>query len=87
MITYVAIKDRNGRVWSLPAPNRHHNVIHLVHVETGDREKALHLLGEHIQGFLNDTGTFLDRIQAWHEAKKCNQILPPYNPINPTERR
>jgi len=85
MITHVAIKDKDGKVWSLPKPNRHHNIVHLLHLEK-PREEALKLLGNHVQGFLNDKGVFKERRQAWAEALKCGQILPPYDPINPSKR-
>lgn len=86
MITHVAIKDRYGKIWSLPKPNRHGHVIHKMHVVEG-KEVALYLLGEQIQGFLNDKGMFLNRLEAFQEAFNCIQLLPPYNPINPKERR
>jgi hypothetical protein len=82
MITHVAIKDVNGQVWSLPKPNRHGDVIKLIKQE----KNAQYLLSKHISGFLNNTGVFLTRRDAWYEAHKCNQILPPYNPIDPSQR-
>jgi hypothetical protein len=85
MITHVSIKTEDGRVWSLPKPNRHGHVIHFIHQQLG-REQALRMLTKHVQGFLNDKQLFLDRVEAWQEAKLCNQILPPYNPIDPTQR-
>lgn len=30
------------------------------------------------QGFLNECGEFLGRIDAWHEAKRCNQFTQEY---------
>lgn len=30
------------------------------------------------QGFLNERGEFLGRIDAWHEAKRCNQFTQEY---------
>jgi hypothetical protein len=30
------------------------------------------------QGFLNEHGEFLSRIDAWHEAKRCNQFTQEY---------
>ena len=30
------------------------------------------------QGFLNEHGEFLGRIDAWHEAKRCNQFTQEY---------
>lgn len=67
MITHVAIKH-NGKVHSLPAPNRHHHILWKAVEETG---KGLHG-GE--QGFLDDQGNFLDRFQALEHALACNQV-------------
>ena len=81
MITHVAIKVDGGRIWSLPSPNRHDNVFKEIAPED------VCLGSEFKVGFLNDAGVFLTREAAWHEAKRCNQILPPYNPIDPSQRR
>ena len=83
MITSVAIKDINGKVWSLPRPNRHG------HIFLNNKAKKIDnspLVGG-IQGFLDDTGLFLDRTEAFLVALKCGQLLPPYNPINPSQRK
>lgn len=77
-ITSVAIKDANGRIWSLPKPNRHGDVIKLM-LSNGVK-------GEGECGFLADD-KFLSRIEAFKNALENNQILPPYNPTNPSERR
>ena len=74
MITHVAIKTRDKKVWSLPKPNRHGHVIHEIHYNEGWTE-AKWLLSEHTQGFLNDNGEFLTREEALCEAKECNQII------------
>lgn len=43
------------------------------------------------QGFLNEQGKFMTRIEAWYEARKCRQFLPEYidehcdDEIPPTE--
>jgi hypothetical protein len=81
VITHVAIKDVNSRVWSLPSPNRHGDVFRLIQAE-GDPS----LLLEQVQGFLNDSGEFLTRLEAWHEAYRCGQVLGAYNPVNPSQR-
>jgi hypothetical protein len=86
VITHVAILDAEGKVWQLPKPNRHHNVIHSMYEALGKPE-AKRLLSKHAQGFVNDQGKFLDRRAANAEAVRCDQILPPYNPANPAERR
>lgn len=80
MITRVAILDAARGVWSVPKPGRHHDVIHLM------REAGVRLVG-HVQGFLNDRGQFVDRRAAFQEALACGQVLPPYNPTNPSQRR
>jgi hypothetical protein len=79
MITHVAIQDATGTIWSLPAPNRHGDIIKLLKQNNTSLQAPVY-------GFLDHNKHFLTREEAWHEAKKCNQILPPYNPINPTQR-
>jgi hypothetical protein len=83
MITHVAIKDVNGKIWSLPKPNRHGDIF-LQNKLTGIDNKPLR---GGIQGFLNDKGVFLDRKEAFIEAINNNQVLPPYNPIDPSQRK
>lgn len=82
MITHVAIKDVEGRVWSLPKPNRHGDVIKLIQQQPNWQR----IVTNAVAGFLNDQGVFLDRTEAWFEAHKGKQILPPYNPVNPSQR-
>lgn len=69
MITHVAI-IYDGKLYSLPKPNRHHHIIHQIHLETGDMD----IFGE--QGFLDDQGKFLDRASALIHARECGQLLP-----------
>lgn len=59
MITHVAIKQVDGRVFSLPRPYRHHHVIKVM-VDVCSEEPPI--IGE--QGFLDSTGAFLNRIEA-----------------------
>jgi len=63
-ITHVAIKY-NGVVYSLPAPNRHHNVIRLI----GG------VYGSDIQGFLDEEGVFLNRREAYVLAVKYITVV------------
>lgn len=79
MITHVAVKVSDGRVWSLPKPYRHGDVITLMGKQHTDCSFM-------IAGFVNDTGVFLTRKEAWFEAHQNGQILPPYNPIDPSQR-
>lgn len=62
-ITHVALKDGN-KVYSLPAPNRHHNVISMM--------GGTH--GQEVQGFLDANGTFLNRKQAFLVAQQTGQL-------------
>lgn len=63
MITHVAIKY-DGKVYSLPNPYRHHDVIRLI----GG------IAGPDIQGFLTSSGEFLNRRQAYTYAQEHNQL-------------
>lgn len=65
MITHVAIKY-DGMVYSLPKPNRHHDVIRMI----GG------IAGPDVQGFLDDKGYFLTRKQAFIHAQFHGQVLP-----------
>lgn len=72
-ITHVAIRFQ-GKVWSLPSPNRHHHVIRLIidsdssvtHVDARDED----------QGFLDADGRYLNRRQALYNAQVNNQLKP-----------
>lgn len=70
MITHVAIKF-NGKLWSLPAPNRHHHIISMIHEETGLS------VNNDEQGFLDDAGNFLNRKQALVHALMNDQVKDP----------
>jgi hypothetical protein len=70
-LTHVAIRFR-GKVYSLPAPNRHHHVISEILRECPD---VSHVDGEE-QGFLDESGTFLNRHQALVIAELMGQIKP-----------
>ena len=64
-ITRVAIQY-NHTVYSLPQPNRHHDVIRLI----GG------INGPDVQGFIDTYGNFLNRRQAFKVALAANQIKP-----------
>lgn len=69
-LTHVAIRFR-GVVYSLPAPNRHHDVIRHIVQQTG----VDHVDGDE-QGFLDEKGTFLNRRQALMSASLLGQLKP-----------
>lgn len=68
-ITGVAIRDLDGKVWSLPAPNRHYNVIHMIYTETKQQVPR-----NWAQGFVTESGRFLTRRQARMVAQKTGQF-------------
>jgi len=72
MITHVAIRFQ-GKIWSLPAPNRHHHVIRMIAEETG--VKYVDALGDD-QGFLIDGEKYCRRKPALRIAKECGQLKP-----------
>lgn len=71
MINAVAIIYK-GRTYALYKPNRHHDVIALIHRMTGD----MNIRGE--QGFLNDKLRFLNRMEAALLAKATGQLCKCY---------
>jgi hypothetical protein len=66
-ITHVAILYQ-GKVYSLPPPNRHFHLIRHIARETG----AEHVDGE--EGFLDASGRFLRRKPAQESARQNGQI-------------
>jgi hypothetical protein len=71
MITHVAIKF-NGITYCLLAPKRHHHVIRYIVETTG----VSHVDNDE-QGFMDDQGNFLNRVQALEHALACNQVKDP----------
>lgn len=75
-IVRVAIRFR-GVIWSLPAPNRHADVMKVV-------REAIELTpsiacadpSDEDHGFLDADGLFLNRRQALYNAQKNNQLKP-----------
>lgn len=77
MITHVAIKTEDEVVWSLPSPNRHHDVINRIYEQ---RQDGKMVTGE--QGFLNHEGVFLDRKEALQIAIQADQLIRKTFPEN-----
>lgn len=63
MIVHVAIKYKD-KIYFLPHPNRHHNVIRMI----GGMD------GPHKEGFLDSDGKFLNRTEAMLVAVECGQL-------------
>ena len=74
MITHVAIKY-DGKIYSLPSPNRHHHIIRMIAAENG-----VGIKGPDVQGFLDKDGNFLNRREAYIYAKEHCQIIRKYLP-------
>lgn len=70
MIEKAAIIAPDGKIITVDRPGRHHNVIWRMACELG---YSTPITG--VQGFVNEHGEFLNRIDAKAEALKCNQIL------------
>ena len=76
MITHVAIRcKQTGNVYSLSKPNRHHHLFpYLIDLLGYVKSKPARINGE--QGFLDESGKFLDRWEAYDTAVACEQIEP-----------
>lgn len=72
-ITHVAIRFE-GVTYSLPAPNRHHNVIRHIVDTTGATHVDSH---DEDQGFLDASGRYLNRRQALVSALLNEQVKDP----------
>lgn len=73
MIIAAAIKIADV-VCFIPAPARHHNVLHSLMQCFNGRTDRGYL--EETQGFVTDSGIFLDRIEAMKHALECGQGTP-----------
>jgi len=58
-VLQAAIKDLKGKVWTLPRPARHNDIIHKMYQEAGTTVSA-----SNVQGFVLVDGAFVDRVEA-----------------------
>lgn len=70
-IVAVAIRHR-GLVVTLPAPNRHHHILHLLYADEGREVEPADK-----QGFLTSAGRFVERREAAGIAETAGQIVEP----------
>ena len=63
----VAAIRQDGKVYSVPRPGRHHDVIRLIAEETGE-------VVDGDQGFVTSTGRFVDRWKGFQIAKTAHQL-------------
>jgi len=74
MIKQAAIKDSTGKIWTLPRPARHCDILHYMY-ESSAGETTLD-----DQGFLLDDGSWVNRKQAAEYALKtgqCSELVAP----------
>ena len=74
-ISAVAVRFQ-GRIYGLPAPNRHHHILRLIRAEHGKTRP-------NVQGFLDNRGKFLSRKDAMRVARKANQVYDPTRDRSP----
>lgn len=72
MITHVAIRFQ-GKLYSLPAPNRHHDVINLIREQAGVETVDAR---DDDQGFLANGVVYCRRKPALRIARECGQLKP-----------
>lgn len=70
-ISHVAVRFA-GKTYSLPAPNRHHHILRIIHAEHGKT-------WPNVQGFLDNRGKFLRRVPSVRVALAAGQVLQPNN--------
>lgn len=72
--------DIKDLILHVPAPGRHHNVLHSFHYQFSESgvvdpgRTDVSYRGE-VQGFLTDTGEFLDRRAAYRHAQEHKQVF------------
>lgn len=61
----------------VPAPGRHHNVLHSLwhQFSDGKGERTHESYAGEVQGFVTDSGEFLDRRAAFQHVKECGQPM------------
>ena len=67
MILKAAIKTKDGKIYSLDVPARHHNIFRECNIESS--------LIDHVQGFIDNNIGFVDREKAMEIVNKQNQKL------------
>ena len=69
-IETAAIRDINGKVWTLPRPRRHHDIIRSMREAGYDGP----VNGVDQQGFVLSDGRYCRRKVAWHVAEDAGQL-------------
>lgn len=71
---------RDGIIWTLPRPARHHNIIWAMNdvdgnIHTSRVQQIVPARGA--QGFVDEGGQFLSRVDAAIRAEQCGQTKKP----------
>lgn len=61
----------DGNIYSMPPPTRHYQIMHAM-LENDVPDDATHL---RYQGFVTNTGRFVDRYEAARIARAANQLI------------
>lgn len=61
-----------GKLYQLPKPNRHHDLLDIMFKERGEQEQV----AADEEGFITSTGRYVNREEGLVIAQKANQILP-----------
>jgi len=78
-IAAAAIRGPDGTIYSLPAPKRHHDIIHFYGLGSTRHDD---------QGFVLNDGRYVQRAPALAVARRAGQLLPNGRRLqeNPTSR-
>lgn len=69
-VVSAAVRTPDGLIYSVPAPGRHHDVVHRMVAKGGVQDETWET------GFLLNTGQFARRVPAKRIATKAGQLLP-----------
>lgn len=70
--TIVAVASKAyGKLYQLPKPNRHHNLLDLMYAENNG---AFQVAADE-EGFITSTGRYVNREEGYLIAQQANQII------------
>lgn len=67
---------RDGQIWTLPRPARHHNIIWAMNDVDGVKDGKI-IRAHGIRGFIDEEGNFMTRVEAAIRAEECKQLTKP----------
>jgi hypothetical protein len=66
----IKVANKHNQIYSLPKPNRHNDIRAII------AKEGINPFSGVIDGFMTDSGKFVDRYTAYKIASRANQILP-----------